>query len=149
MQEGPPSLPGLQALRAAAASEMGSPLRLSAALLAATALLLPCANANSFIPPVQLHNCSIHPPSTQLWQRVANGSLFTLDARGGTGYCLKISPGSNPPKVGTMVYSGNCGGTTTSNNGGTTGAPAPIFDRGGVSFAEDWIVMACSAADGR
>lgn len=87
---------------------------------AATAAILAVARGNTFTPPVQLHKCS--GAAVQQWQRAPNGSIFSLDARGTSGYCLKHQPTASP-KLGTAVFAANCGGTTTSNNGGTTAPP--------------------------
>ena len=44
------------------------------------------AQANTFAPPVQLHNCSAG-AATQRWHQAANGSSYILDAGGHVGYC--------------------------------------------------------------
>jgi hypothetical protein len=54
----------------------------------------------------------------QQWTMAANGSLYVLDVRAHTGYCLTMKPTSTP-KEGAQVYSADCAGLTTSNNGGT------------------------------
>lgn len=88
-----------------------------------SAYSLTTAYANSFTPPVQLHTCGSRLP-TQQWKRGDNGSLYTLDVAGHTGYCLNVVPtGASKPKAGTQVYSANCGGTTTSSGGGTRDPP--------------------------
>ena len=43
------------------------------------------AQANTFAPPVQLHNCSAG-AATQRWHQAANGSSYILDACGHVGY---------------------------------------------------------------
>ena len=50
--------------------------------------------------------------ATQLWTLGANGSLYTLDVAGHTGYCLKIASAGPSSKAGAQVYSANCGGTS-------------------------------------
>eukprot|EP00930_Biecheleria_cincta_P032041 TRINITY_DN22230_c0_g1_i1.p1 TRINITY_DN22230_c0_g1~~TRINITY_DN22230_c0_g1_i1.p1 ORF type:complete len:516 (-),score=59.96 TRINITY_DN22230_c0_g1_i1:58-1605(-) len=81
------------------------------------------AHANSFTPPVQLHDCGPR-LATQQWKRGKNGSVYTLDVVGHTGYCLNVVPTrASKPKAGTQVYSANCGGTTTSSGGGTRDPP--------------------------
>eukprot|EP00729_Bicosta_minor_P016925 gene16925-25899_t len=47
--------------------------------------------ANSFTPPLQLHPCAAGGAESQLWYFGKNGSIFTLDRAGTTGYCITTS----------------------------------------------------------
>ena len=71
---------------------------------------------NTFAPPVQLHEC-VHGAPMQQWRQDHNGSVYVLDVRGHTGYCLTTQPSGSAPKAGTQVYSADCAGLTPGGPG--------------------------------
>ena len=96
----------------------GAPAAVALALLR-TLLAARGAGANSFSPPLQLHEC-VAGAASQTWSFGRNGSIFSLDKAGSLGYCIDIAHGQgNSPgtTAGVQIAAIDCGHTRTNARG--------------------------------